>query len=119
MSTDPLEHLVGDWFTLFEAADALRTSPNRVRQLVRDHALAMVRTEGAREPRVPALLVHDGAVVKGLAGTLTLLDDAGYDSREAVGWLFTPDASLPGRPVDALREHRIHEVRRRAQALGF
>ena len=119
MSTDPLEHLVGDWVTLDETAAALGTSPNRVRQLVRDHALTMVRTEGSSAARVPALLLHDGAVVKGLSGTLTLLDDAGYDAREAVGWLFTPDESLPGRPVDALREHRIHEVRRRAQALGF
>ncbi len=116
---DPLEALVGDWMTVYETADTLRTSPNRVRQLVREHALAMLRTEGSREPRVPALMVADGQVVKGLGGTLTLLSDAGYDLREAVGWLFGPDDALGDRPIDALRANRVHEVHRLAQALGF
>ncbi len=34
-------------------------------------------------------------------------------------WLFTPDDSLPGTPIDALRGGRKTEVRRRAQALAF
>jgi hypothetical protein len=38
---------------------------------------------------------------------------------ESVVWLYTPDDTLPGRPVDALVENRGTEVRRRAQALGF
>ncbi len=118
-TTDPLEPLVGEWLTLDETAAALGTSPNRVRQLVREHQLALVRTEGTREPRVPALLVNDGTIVKGLPGTLIVLADAGYQPREAVTWLFTPDDSLPGRPIDALRGRQVHEVRRRAQALAF
>jgi excisionase family DNA binding protein len=116
---DPLEAQVGDWLTVSETANLLRTSPNRVRQMVRENALAMLRTGGSREPRVPALMVKDGQVVKGLGGTLTLLADAGYDTREALGWLFSPDDALPGRPIDALRAHRVHEVHRIAQALGF
>lgn len=116
---DPLDALVGDWLTLYETADALRTSPNRIRQMVRELGLSAIRTEVSREPRVPALMLADGQVVKGLGGTLTLLHDAGYDPREAVRWLFTPDAALPQRPIDALRAHRVHEVRRVAQALGF
>jgi hypothetical protein len=118
-AVDPLEALVGDWMTVYETADTLRTSPNRVRQLVREHALAMLRTEGSREPRVPTLMVADGQVVKGLGGTLTLLSDAGYDLREAVAWLFAPDDALGDRPIDALRANRVHEVHRLAQALGF
>ena len=118
-AADALDALVGEWMTLFEVADALRTSPNRVRQMVRDNGLAMLRTEGSREPRVPALMVLDGQVVKGLGGTLTLLADAGYDTREALGWLFSPEEALATRPIDALRTNRVHEVRRIAQALGF
>jgi hypothetical protein len=34
-------------------------------------------------------------------------------------WLFTADDSLPGRPIDALRENRGSEVKRRAQVLAL
>jgi len=68
---------------------------------------------------VPADLILDGVIVKGVPGVLTLLHDAGYEDREALAWLFTADDSLPGRPIDALRENRGSEVKRRAQAMGF
>ena len=111
--------LVTGWLSLRDVADRLGVSPNKVRQMVRDHQLAALRHAEAREPQVPAEMLDGAAVVKGLAGTLTLLADAGYDEEESVRWLFTPDESLPGRPIDALRENRGTEVRRRAQALGF
>ena len=116
---DPVDALVGEWLTVSETADQLRTSPNRVRQMVRENALAMLRTVGSREPRVPALMLQDGQVVKGLGGTLTLLGDAGYDTREALTWLFTANDAFPARPIDSLRANRVREVRRVAQALGF
>ena len=116
---DPLEALVGDWLTVSETANTLRTSPNRVRQMVREHALAMLRTAGSREPRVPSLMLLDGQVVKGLGGTLTLLADAGYDDRETLSWLFTSNELLADRPINVLRTGRAREVRRVAQALGF
>jgi hypothetical protein len=87
--------------------------------MVRENALAMLRTEGSGEPRVPALMLLDGQVVKGLAGTLTLLADAGYDNREALTWLFTANDVLSDRPIDVLRASRIREVRRVAQALAW
>jgi hypothetical protein len=62
--------------------------------------------------------VQDGELVKGLSGLLTVLHDAGYEDRECIAWLFL-DQDLPGRPIDALRENRGAEVKRRAQALGF
>jgi Rv2175c C-terminal domain of unknown function len=68
---------------------------------------------------VPAVLLSEGGPLPELRGTLTVLADSGYDDEAAVRWLFTPDGSLPGRPVDALREGRKTEVRRRAQALAF
>jgi hypothetical protein len=46
------------------------------------------------------------------------MHDNGYDDRECIAWLFL-DADLPGRPIDALRENRGAEVKRRAQAMGF
>ena len=69
--------------------------------------------------RVPAELIQDGQIVKGVPGLLTLLHDGGYDDREILAWMFTPDESLPGRPIDALRENRGSEVKRRAQAMSL
>lgn len=111
--------LVTGWLTLREAADRLGVSPNKVRQMVRDRQLVALRHDDAREPEVPAEMLHGDALVKGLPGTLTVLADAGYDEEASVRWLFTGDESLPGRPIDALRENRGTEVRRRAQALAF
>ena len=52
---------------------------------------------------------------------LVYLDEKKLDTvpdRECIAWLFL-DADLPGRPIDALRENRGAEVKRRAQAMGF
>lgn len=57
--------------------------------------------------------------MKGLPGTLTVLLDAGYGDVESMRWLFTPDDSLPGSPIEAIKAGRHTEVKRRAQALGF
>lgn len=109
--------LVTDWLTLEEVADQLGTGVGQVRRLVREGGLVAVMVPGRTGPQVPGLFIVDRQVVKGLAGTLTLLNDARYLPDEAVAWLFTPDESLPGRPIDLLREDRGTEVRRRAQAL--
>jgi hypothetical protein len=109
--------LVDIWSPLPDVASLLGTDVMHVRQMLRDHQLVALRRDGVLV--VPTELIDDGRVVKGLGGLLTLLADAGYDDAESVRWIFTPDASLPGRPVDAMRENRGTEVRRRAQALGF
>jgi hypothetical protein len=106
-----------EWLTLPEVAEVLGIDVSRVRGLLRDRQLLAVRRSGVLQ--VAAALIADGAVVKGLPGTLTLLADAGYDDEEAVHWLFTEDESLPGSPIAALRENRGTEVRRRAQVLAF
>lgn len=114
--TDTIE-LVGEWLPLPDVAELLGIDALRARQLVRDRQVLAVRSEGVL--RVPAAFVQDGRIVKGLPGVLTLLTDAGYSDEEALRWLFTPDDSLPGSPVQALVENRGTEVKRRAQALGF
>lgn len=111
------EVLTHEWLTLAAVSEQLSVPRSRVRQLLREGALVASRREG--ELMVPADFLQDGALVKGLSGTLTVLHDAGYDPDEALRWLFTGDDSLPGTPIQALRENRGTEVRRRAQAAGF
>ena len=117
MTTTDLSTLVPSWLTLQQAADQLGVSPNRVRQLGRDRQLAIVRLPDSGEPGVPAEFLAEGGVVKGLSGTLVVLADHGLTDEESIEWLFTADDSLPGRPIDALRQDRGKEVRRRAQAI--
>ena len=114
-----LATLVGDWLDWAACGEALGISASRVRQLIRENQLAAtVPTQGAGQ-QVPAAFVQDGVVVKGLPGVITVLHDGGYDDPSIIRWLFSEDDSLPGRPVDALRENRGAEVKRRAQAMAF
>lgn len=100
-----------------EVADALGVSPNRVRQLIRDGKLMAV--PGSGNAKIPADFVQNGAVLKHLPGLLTVLRDGGFTEQETFDWLFREDDSLPGTPVQALRDDRHTEVTRRAQALAF
>lgn len=116
-----LAALVADWIDWAEAGRLLGVTPAKVRTMAREHQLAQAvpnpGEKGAGQ-RVPALFIQDGLPVKGLPGLITLLHDGGYDDREIIAWLFL-DADLPGRPIDALRENRGAEVKRRAQAMAF
>lgn len=84
-----------------------------------DRALCGIKHGDPVVFRVPELFLDGGAPVPSLKGTIILLEDAGFSSDEAITWLFTDDDSLPGRPIDKLREGNKGEVRRRAQALAF
>ena len=119
MSADvpDLASLVDVWLDWPETARLLGVTPAKARTMVRDHELAEAIPVPGKGPRIPADFLQDGLVVKGLAGLLTVLHDNGYDDTEAIAWIFT-DAELPGRPIDALRENRGAEVKRRAQALA-
>ena len=116
-SIDPqTDALVGDWLTLPDVAERFGVQVTRVRQLLRDNQLIAVRRGENNSLQVPAGFIVDDHTVKGLTGTLTLLKDAKFTDEEILRWLFTPDDSLPGTPVEALRQNRGTEVRRRAQA---
>ena len=110
--------LVTDWLDWDGTAALLGVTPSRVRTMVKEHLLAAAVPRPGGSPSVPAEFVHDGEVVKGLPGLLTVMHDAGFEDRECIAWLFL-DQDLPGRPIDALRENRGSEAKRRAQALGF
>lgn len=100
-----------------EVATRLGLPPTRVQQQLRDHQLVALRR--AKSLWIPEEFLDGDAVVKGLPGTVTLLYDSGYGPDEILRWLFTPDDSLPGTPIGALRGDRGREVKRRAQALAF
>lgn len=112
-----IDGLVGDWLTLREAARPLGVSPNRIKTLIRENRLMGVVRGG--ELSIPAAFLDGEDLVKGLSGTIMLLSDAGFSTEEALRWLFTSDDSLPGTPIQAMRENRGTEVRRRAQGLAF
>ena len=114
----PTDAIVGDWLTLPEAADRLSLSVSRVKQLLREHKLLGVQRPGGTFS-IPAAFIIGGQVVRGLAGTLTVLIDCGFGEPEALRWLFTSDETLPGTPIKAIAEHRRTEVNRRAQALAL
>jgi hypothetical protein len=114
-----LAGLVDEWWDWAQAADALGVSVTKVRQYIREHQLAGAVPAAGQGQRVPAALIQDGDIVKGVPGVLTVLHDGGYDDRAAIAWLFTDDDTLPGRPIDALRENRGSEVKRRAQSMAF
>jgi hypothetical protein len=114
-----LVDLVGEWLAWSEAADLLQVSVSKVRQHIREHNLAAAVPVPGEGQKVPAALIMDGEIVKGVPGVCTVLHDGNYEDREILAWLFTPDDSLPGRPIDALRENRGSEVKRRAQAMAF
>jgi hypothetical protein len=118
-TTDDLAQLVGEWLDWSQCATELGIPVSRVRRLIQEHQLAAAVPAPGQGQQVPAAFLEDGLIVKGVPGILTVLHDGGYDDRAIITWLFTEDESLPGRPIDALRENRGSEVGRRAQAMAF
>ena len=114
-----LDTLIADWLTMPDLAERMNLLVTKARQLVKDRQLVAVRRGERNVLSVPAAFIDGDQVLKGLPGTITLLTDNKYTDEEALRWMFTPDETLPGTPVQALRENRGTEVRRRAQALGF
>jgi excisionase family DNA binding protein len=118
LAEEDLAALVPEWLDWREAATLLGVTEAKVRTMIRDHELAAAVPVPGRGPRVPAGFIVDGLPVKGLPGLITMMHDGGYDDREIIAWLHL-DLDLPGRPIDALRENRGSEVKRRAQAMAL
>ena len=103
-----IDALVPAWLTLPDVAEMLDVEVTRVRQLVKEGQLIAVRRGENRALQVPADFIGGGKIVKGLAGTLTLLKDDGFSDEEMLEWLFTPDPTLPGTPAQALQRESRH-----------
>ncbi|MFI9272462.1 Rv2175c family DNA-binding protein [Kitasatospora sp. NPDC052896] len=114
-----IESLVQDWLYLPDISERWGVQVTEVRQMVKDHRLIAVRRGPNRSLQVPAAFIEDSGLVKHLAGTLTVLRDGRFSDEEILEWLFTDDPSLPGSPIQALRENRGTEVKRRAQAMAL
>jgi excisionase family DNA binding protein len=106
-----------DTLTPAEVAEQLGVSANKVRQLIAERKLMAV--PGSGNGKIPVDFIQDGAILKHLPGLLTVLYDGRFTDEEAFEWLFRADDSLPGTPVQALRDDRHTEVTRRAQALAL
>lgn len=115
-----LETLVPAWLSLPEVGERMGLPVNRVRQVVAERKLVAVRRGENNALYVPAdFLTSGGELLKGLVSLLNVLYDNKFNDLEIVRWLYTPDDSLPGTPVQALLDDRRTEVTRRAQALAF
>ncbi|OFI38346.1 transcriptional regulator [Arthrobacter sp. SW1] len=114
-----VESLVSEWLPLPDVAEILNVPITKVHGLLDERALVALRVGERKIRSIPALFLQDGHVLDSLKGTVAVLGDAGYSDEELIVWLFTPDESLRGRPVDALREGRKTEIRRRAQSLAW
>ncbi|HWA66341.1 MAG TPA: Rv2175c family DNA-binding protein [Mycobacteriales bacterium] len=114
-----LEELSAQWLSVGDLATRLNERPSRVKDLIREHRLVTVDIGDPPRPSVPVEFVHDGQLVKGLTGALTVLADAGYSPEQAVRWLLTDNDLLPGRPVDYLAAGRHTAVKRVAMSLAF
>ena len=91
-----------------------------VRQLIKDGKVIGTRRAGDDVLCILAdQLEEDGTPVKHLPAVITLLRDGRYSDEEVLGWLTAPDDTIPGTPLQALRENRGTEIKRRAQAMGF
>lgn len=118
-SVTELEELVPTWLNLPDVAETLGVAITRVHSLISERSLVSVRVGERRIRSVPADFLVDGAVLESLKGTVVVLADSGYGDEDIIRWLYTEDESLPGRPIDALREGRKTEIRRRAQAAAW
>jgi hypothetical protein len=114
-----VQALSAEWLSVGQLAERLGERPSRIKDLIREGRLVTVGIGDPPVPSVPAEFVHDGELIKGLAGALTVLADAGFSPEEAVRWLLTDNDALPGRPVDLMAEGRHTAVKRVAMALAF
>ncbi|MDR1999441.1 MAG: DNA-binding protein [Frankiaceae bacterium] len=101
-----------------DAAAVAGLSVLKIEQLVKDGALVVIRSPHGRRA-LPAGFLAPGGAVKHLPAVITLLRDGGYDDESIVRWLYADDPTLPGTPIQALRDNRGTEIKRRAQAAAF
>ena len=112
----PLPQLVTAWVTVPDVSEALGVGVTTVRQYLREGKLIALRESEGEPLRIPADFVQGGEILKSLPSVIGLLRDGRFSDDEIVDWLYRPDDSLPGTPVQALRDNRGTEVKRRAQA---
>jgi len=114
-----LENLATGWLPLPDLADQIGEPLTKIRDWIRERRLVVIERGTPPVKCVPAEFVHDGELIKGLSGALTVLSDAGYSAEESLRWLLTDEPVLPGRPVDLMAAGRDVAVKRHAMSLAF
>ena len=119
LAESDLSTLVDEWLDWDQAAARLEVTPAKVRTMIRDHELAAAVPRPARGRRCrPTSSTTTGCRSRGWPGCSPCCMTAGTTTaRSSPGCTSTLD--LPGRPIDALRENRGAEVKRRAQAMAL
>ena len=116
-------HDENNWLSVPEVADLLEVRLRDVRAMLANNELLAERRGESH-----ALSIHRDQLVRGedqwealasLRGTVTALKDAGLSDDEASRWLLTDNEELGETPLHALREGRIHVVRRICQTLAL
>ena len=115
-SVTPGEPNPAEWLTVPDLVEILGEPVGRVHRLFDDHHLIGTRRFGAL--RVPAQFVQDGAPLKSLRGTATVLLDEGFTLDEVIDWLLTDTEALGHPPIESLIAGRKSEVRAAALMLG-
>lgn len=109
--------LVKNWLSYEQAAELLKVSKGKVARLVEDKFLFSVRLD--KEPMIPAEIIVDGEPLPSIRGTLIVLEDSGFDSKEAAEWMFEYQEELDETPLQSLVRGRKSAVRRIAQSLAI
>lgn len=118
-SGDELDALVPEWVTVPDAAELAGVDLRVVRKWMQEREVLAVRRGERAVVSIPAGFVTPEGPLHHLKGTLSVLLDSGFSDVESIRWLYTPDDTLPGTPIDALKANRKTEIRRRAQAESF
>lgn len=100
-----------------DVAEALDVPVTKVHDYIGAQKLVHWVKDGKKV--IPESLLGDDGLSKFVSGAITVLYDGGFNAEEILTFLFTPDESLPGRPVDALHGQKAREVIRRAQVMAF
>jgi hypothetical protein len=114
-----VEALSAEWLSIGALAERLAERPSRIKDLIRERRLVTVEVGQPPVSSVPVEFVHDGELIKGLSGALTVLADAGFSPVESMRWLLSENEALSGRPVDLMAAGRHTAVKRIAMALAF
>lgn len=105
--------------TLPEVADRLGIVVTKVMDLLNDHKIIAVKRDGVRYVPEAFFSRKKDNTNRFIPGVIALLADGGYSDEEILTFLFTPDDTLPGRPIDALHGQLAREVMRRAQSMAL
>ena len=114
-----LDALVTEWLDWAATAKALGVSVNQVRTMIREHQLAAAVPTGSGGPAGPGGLRPRRRDRQGPPGAADDLPRRRLGRPRGASSGSSPTPSSRAGPIDALRENRGAEVKRRAQALAF